>query len=180
MVAAVWLTSVLVTFAGSVGLTLNTSLGDAIKTLQAPAVLDAAGGSSLTAYLPICRAGVAGTALFSGPDEGLEPSIRSPSGRVIAILFTTGARTDHGVGIGSTKAAVKHAYAQTYKDPRTPFDLFAIGPATLTNHNPNVHPIMLFKFDKESRVIELVLTIRDELKNSPLVTLPKTTKTYCP
>jgi hypothetical protein len=92
------------------------------------------GGSQWTGDAVLCAGDVEGVVRLSGTDS-------RPFGRigVLSVLFTKGARTDAGVGIGSTKAEVRKAYGLKLqvdvgvlrlagtKDPRATI-VFYLGP----------------------------------------------------
>jgi hypothetical protein len=110
-------------------------------------------GSSAYVYLPICVGHMQGVATFFGLDRNLStPGVDS----LEAVVFSAGAMTSRGVGIGSTRAEVVRAYgSQLHTDTH---GLYLVGNPT----HPAERPAIYFEIEN-NKVISLGYGLREQL-----------------
>jgi hypothetical protein len=97
-----------IALSGVGGVAPNMSLAQVQRAwrIRLPFVAQLDGSSTGTSVGVICSKGVRGAALFHGPDS-------SPSDTLLQLWFVAGEKTDTGITIGSTVAALRSTYGSS-------------------------------------------------------------------
>jgi hypothetical protein len=125
------------------------------RILRAPTVV-ASFGSTAWLYIPICAGQMQGLAIFEGPDSDRP----GDSNGLEELWFSAGASTRAGVGIGSTRGQVLHAFGSALQHDGS--NLYIVGNPVQLYPGTYVRPAVYFAF-RGSRVSTLGYGARGEM-----------------
>jgi hypothetical protein len=144
-----------VTLRGVGGIKIGMSAEQVDRLLHAPGLAFASGSSQWT-YTLICAGKMEGVAGFFGPFY--ENPLSGDVNGLEWIWFRAGANTDHGVGVGSTRADVVRAYGtQLHRDSvptaTDPPNLYIVGPPLQIHPAKFIRPVLYFSFGSKGKVV---------------------------
>jgi hypothetical protein len=149
-----------VTLQGVGGIRIGMSAAQVARMLHAETLAVFEGSSEWT-YTAICAGKMQGVAGFFGPGE--DNPLVGDVNSLEWMWFRAGAKTDRGVGVGSSRADVVRAYVKRLHRPAVPGDLYVVGQPTQIFSNSFVKPVLYFAFTAKNVVSALGYGARQQV-----------------